>query len=459
MVRTLHPKHGIIFFMAERATEQGGGLSPRLLIRALRHRNYRLFFGGQGISLIGTWMTRVATAWLVYRLTHSAFLLGLVSFASQIPILVLGSVAGVWVDRLNRHKVLIVTQVLSMLQSFALAALALEHIITVNEIILLNLFQGAVNAFDMPARQAFVIQMVEDPQDLGNAIALNSSLVNAARLIGPSIAGLIIAAVGEGYCFFIDGFSYMAVIASLLAMIVTSRLTEHKHDSVLSELHEGWNYVIGFQPIWSILLLLALISLVGMPYTALMPIFAGKILHGGAHTLGFLMGAVGVGALFGAITLAARRSVLGLGRMVPLTAAGFGASLIAFAASQQLWLSLLLLVVTGYCFMQQMASSNTILQTIVEDRKRGRVMSFYAISFQGVAPFGSLIAGAVANRIGAPYTLMIGGATCIVGAAIFGSQLPALRQLIRPIYAQIGIIPEVAAGIHTASVLQEPPED
>ena len=445
--------------MAERATEQGGGLSPRLLIRALRHRNYRLFFGGQGISLIGTWMTRVATAWLVYRLTHSAFLLGLVSFASQIPILVLGSVAGVWVDRLNRHKVLIVTQVLSMLQSFALAALALEHIITVNEIILLNLFQGAVNAFDMPARQAFVIQMVEDPQDLGNAIALNSSLVNAARLIGPSIAGLIIAAVGEGYCFFIDGFSYMAVIASLLAMIVTSRLTEHKHDSVLSELHEGWNYVIGFQPIWSILLLLALISLVGMPYTALMPIFAGKILHGGAHTLGFLMGAVGVGALFGAITLAARRSVLGLGRMVPLTAAGFGASLIAFSASQQLWLSLLLLVVTGYCFMQQMASSNTILQTIVEDRKRGRVMSFYAISFQGVAPFGSLIAGAVANRIGAPYTLMIGGATCIVGAAIFGSQLPALRQLIRPIYAQIGIIPEVAAGIHTASVLQEPPED
>ena len=445
--------------MAERTTERRGGLSLRLLIRALRHRNYRLFFGGQGISLVGTWMTRVATAWLVYRLTHSAFLLGLVSFASQIPILVLGSLAGVWVDRLNRHKVLVVTQVLSMLQSFALAALALKHIITVNEVVLLNLFQGAVNAFDMPARQAFVIQMLEDPEDLGNAIALNSSLVNAARLIGPSVAGLIIAAVGEGDCFLIDGFSYVAVIASLLAMIVTPRLTEHKHDSVLSELREGWNYVIGFQPIRSILLLLALISLVGMPYTTLMPIFAGNILRGGAHTLGFMMGAVGVGALFGAITLAARRSVLGLGRIVPMTAAGFGASLIAFSASQQLWLSLLLLVVTGYCFMQQMASSNTILQTIVEDSKRGRVMSFYAISFQGVAPFGSLIAGAVASRIGAPHTLMIGGATCIVGAAIFASQLPLLRQLIRPIYAQIGIIPEVAAGIHTASVLQEPPED
>lgn len=455
---TPHPKHGIIFLMAERSTERRGGLSSRLLIRALRHRNYRLFFGGQGISLIGTWMTRVATAWLVYRLTHSAFLLGLVSFASQIPILVLGSIAGVWVDRLNRHRVLVITQALSMLQSFALAVLALEHI-TVHEIILLNLFQGAVNAFDMPARQAFLIQMVEHPEDLGNAIALNSSLVNAARLIGPSIAGLIIAAVGEGYCFLIDGFSYMAVIASLLAMIVTPPLSEHQHDSVLSELREGWEYVVGFQPIWSILLLLALISLVGMPYTTLMPIFAGKILHGGAHTLGFMMGAVGVGALFGAITLAARRSVLGLGRVVPTTAAGFGASLIAFSASQHLWLSLLLLVVTSYCFMQQMASSNTILQTIVEDGKRGRVMSFYAISFQGVAPFGSLIAGAVASRIGAPYTLMIGGAACIFGAAIFASQLPVLRQLIRPIYAQIGIIPEVAAGIHTASVLQEPPED
>ena len=444
--------------MAKRSADGRGVLNSRLLIRALRHRNYRLFFGGQGISLIGTWMTRVATAWLVYRLTHSAFLLGLVSFASQIPILVLGSFAGVWVDRLSRHQVLVITQVLSMLQSFALAVLALEHI-TVNEIILLNLFQGAVNAFDMPARQAFVIQMVEHPEDLGNAIALNSSLVNAARLIGPSVAGLIIAAVGEGYCFLIDGFSYLAVIASLLAMIVTPHPGEHKHDSVLSELREGWEYVTGFQPIWSILLLLALISLVGMPYTTLMPIFAGKILHGGAHTLGFMMGAVGVGALLGAITLAARRSVLGLGRVMPMTAAGFGASLVAFSASQQLWLSLLLLVVTGYCFMQQMASSNTILQTIVEERKRGRVMSFYAISFQGVAPFGSLIAGAVASRIGAPYTLMIGGAACIVGAAIFASQLPLLRQLIRPIYAQIGIIPEVAAGIHTASVLQEPPED
>src|SRR5512143_2754855 len=283
----------------------------KFVVRALRHRNYRLFFGGQGISLIGTWMTRVATGWLVYRLTGSAFLLGLVSFASQIPILILGPFAGVWVDRLNRHRVLVITQILSMLESFALAALALSGIITVTEIILLTLFQGCINAFDMPARQAFLIEMVEDRADLPNAIALNSSLVNAARLVGPSVAGLLIAAVGEGYCFLIDGISYIAVIASLLAMTVVTWVPR-EHQSVVSELREGWNYISGFRPIWSILLLLTLVSLVGMPYTALMPIFAGKILHGGAHTFGFLMGAVGVGALIGAMTLAARSSVLGL---------------------------------------------------------------------------------------------------------------------------------------------------
>jgi MFS family permease len=437
---------------------QKGRLNWSLLVRALRHRNYRLFFGGQGISLIGTWMTRVATAWLVYRLTGSAFLLGLVSFAGQIPVLVIGPFAGVWLDRLNRHRVLVVTQVLSMLQSFGLAALALAGVITVHEVILLNLFQGAVNAFDMPARQSFVIEMVEDSEDLGNAIALNSSLVNAARLVGPSVAGLLIAVVGEGYCFLIDGISYMAVIASLLAMTVAVRSSERARQSVLSELRDGWNYVLGSRPIWSILLLLALISLVGMPYTTLMPIFAGRMLHGGAHTLGFLMAAVGVGALIGAVSLAARQSVLGLGRVIPMTAAGFGAGLIAFAASERLWLSLLLLVATGFCFMQQMASSNTILQTIVDDEKRGRVMSFYSMALQGVAPFGSLIAGAAASRIGAPHTLMIGGAICVGGAALFALQLPTLRRLIRPIYVRIGVIPELAAGIHAASVFQQPPE-
>ncbi len=440
------------------STKPRSGMSWNLLVRALRHRNYRLFFGGQGISLIGTWMTRVATGWLVYRLTGSAFLLGLVSFSSQIPILLLGPFAGVWVDRLNRHRVLVVTQALSMVQSFALAGLALAHIITVHEVILLNLFQGAINSFDMPARQAFLIEMVEEREDLGNAIALNSSLVNAARLIGPSVAGLLIAAVGEGYCFLIDGFSYIAVIASLLAMNVTPRAIERARASVLSELRDGWEYVRGFRPIWSILLLLAVISLVGMPYTTLMPIFAGKVLHGGAHTLGFMMGAVGVGALTGAVRLAARRSVLGLGRLIAMTSAGFGAGLVAFSFSHELWLSLVLLVLTGFCFMQQMASSNTILQTITEDSKRGRVMSFYSIAFQGVAPFGSLTAGAIASRIGAPHTLMIGGAICVCGAGWFAMQLPAIRKLVRPIYQQIGIIPEVAQGIQTATALQESSE-
>jgi MFS family permease len=430
----------------------------RLVVRALQHRNYRLFYGGQGISLIGTWMTRVATGWLVYRLTHSAFLLGLVSFAGQIPILLLSPIAGVWVDRLNRHRVLVVTQVLSMLESFALAGLALGGVITVLEVILLNLFQGAVNAFDMPARQAFVVEMVESKEDLPNAIALNSSLVNAARLVGPAVAGVLIAAVGEGYCFLLDGISYMAVIASLLAMSLVP-WTPRAHASVRSELREGWEYVRGFRPIWAILLLLSLVSLVGMPYTALMPIFAGNILHGGAHTFGFLMGATGVGALIGAVSLAARRSVLGLGRLVALMAAGFGASLIAFAASRQLWLSLLLLVLTGFSFMQQMASSNTILQTIAEDSKRGRVMSFYAMAFQGMAPFGSLIAGVVAARIGAPQTLMIGGSICIFGAGVFAWQLPVLKRIVRPIYVQMGILPEMASGINTASVLQEPPQE
>ena len=434
------------------------GTDWHLLVRALRHRNYRLFFGGQGVSLIGTWMTRVATGWLVYRLTHSAFLLGLVSFAGQIPILLLGAFAGVWVDRLSRHRVLVVTQILSMLESFALAALALSGRITVIDVILLNLFQGAVNAFDMPARQAFVVEMVETREDLPNAIALNSSLVNAARLVGPAVAGLLIAGFGEGYCFLFDGISYIAVIISLLAMSLVP-WAPREHASVGAELRDGWNYVRRFRPIWAILLLLSVISLVGMPYTALMPIFAGTILHGGAHTFGFLMGAVGVGALIGAVTLAARRSVLGLGRLVGLTAAGFGASLVAFAASRLLWLSLLLLVITGFCFMQQMASSNTILQTISEDEKRGRVMSFYSMAFQGVAPFGSLIAGAMASRIGAPHTLMLGGAICVLAAALFAWNLPVLRQLVRPIYVEKGIVHELASAINAATVLQEPPEE
>lgn len=428
-------------------------------LRALKSRNYRLFFSGQGISLVGTWMTRIAASWLVYRLTNSAFLLGVVGFAGQIPALVLAPVAGVWVDRWDRHRTLIVTQALSMVQSLALAALTLAGAITISELIWLSLFQGFINAVDMPARQAFVVEMIENRADLGNAIALNSSIVNAGRLVGPAIAGVLVAAAGEGWCFLVDGISYIAVIISLLMMTVRRREPARADTRVLHELAEGWRYVSQFPPIRSILLLLALVSLVGSPYTVLMPVFASNVLHGGANTLGFLMAGSGVGALTAAITLAARRTVLGLGRVIPLSAGLFGVGLIGFGASRWISLSLALMFLTGFGMMRQLAASNTVLQTIVEPDKRGRVMSFYSVAFLGIAPFGSLLAGALASRVGAPLTLISGGVLCVAGSLWFARKLPLLRELIRPIYAELGILPvEVAAGLQSATALQTPPE-
>ena len=429
------------------------------MLRALGHRNYKLFFSGQSVSMIGTWMTRIATSWLVYRLTGSALLLGVVGFAGQIPSFALAPFAGVLVDRWNRHKLLVATQVLAMLQSLALAVLALTGLISIWHVIALSIFQGVINAFDMPARQAFVVEMVERREDLPNAIALNSSMVNAARLLGPSLGGVVIAAVGEGWCFMLDGISYLAVIASLLAMKITPRANKPKKGvNMLAQLREGWQYAMGFAPIRKVLLLLALVSLVGMPYTVLMPVFANEILRGGPNTLGLLMAASGVGALVGAMFLAARRSVLGLGKYIPLTAAAFGAGLVAFSFSRVLWLSLPLMVITGLGFMVQMAASNTVLQTIVDEDKRGRVMSFYTMAFMGTAPFGSLLAGSLAERIGAPHTLMFGGLGCIAGAVWFATSLPSLRRDVRPIYVKIGILPEIAAGIHQTSELSVPPE-
>jgi MFS family permease len=418
-----------------------------LLLRALRSRNYRLFFEGQIVSLIGTWMTRVATSWLVYRITGSAFLLGLTGFAGQIPVFFLTPFAGVWLDRWNRHRTLLVTQTLSMLQSFALAALALGGIITVWEIIVLVLLQGSINAFDMPARQAFVVQMIERREDLGNAIALNSSMVNGARLIGPAVAGVVIAAVGEGYCFLIDGFSYMAVIASLAAMQVAPARARGEYRPLISELSEGWRYVKESAPIRSVLLFLALVSLVGMPYTVLMPIFAGAILHGGPHALGFLMAAAGLGALTGAVALAMRPGVLGLGRVIAWSAGLFGAGLIGLGLSRTLWLSLAAVAAAGFGMMRHMASSNTILQTIVAEDKRGRVMAYYSMAFVGVAPFGSLAAGAIAAKVGAPWTILGGGTLCLGGAAWFAWRLPSLRRVVHPIYAELGILPPVPSSL------------
>ncbi len=413
--------------------------------RALRHRNFRLFFGGQSISLIGTWMTRIAISWLVYRLTGSALVLGVVGFVGQIPTFLLAPFAGVWVDRLDRRNVLVWTQVLAGVQSLILAALTLTKVVTIREIVVLSIFQGLINAFDMPGRQAFLIEMVEDRKDLGNAIAINSSMVNVARLIGPSLAGLIIAGVGEGYCFLIDGISYLAVIASLLMMRITPAAVAIARDarpSMLVQLREGWDFVAAFVPIRAILLLFAICSLMGMPFTVLMPIFASKVLHGGPHTLGFLMGAAGSGALVAALSLAFRRSVVGLTKVIPTAAAIFGAGLILFGLSHLLWLSMIMMLFVGYGMMEGMAASNTIIQTLVKENMRGRVMSYYTMAFVGMAPFGSLLAGGLAHVFGAPHAVLFTGSCCIAGAAWFTTQLPAIRAVMRPLYIEMGLLPD-----------------
>jgi MFS family permease len=417
---------------------QHGGLSHAW--RALRHRNFRLFFGGQSISLIGTWMTRVATSWLVYRLTKSAILLGTVGFAGQIPTFLLAPIAGVIVDRIDRRKVLVWTQTLAMVQSLLLAWLTLSNRVTIGEILALSAFQGVINAFDMPGRQSFMIRMVENRSDLSNAIAINSSMVNVARLIGPSLAGIVIAATNEGWCFFIDGVSYIAVIASLLMMRIKPD-PQHQGATMIEQMRQGWVYVADSLPIRNILLLFALLSLMGWPFMVLMPIFAAQVLHGGPHTLGFLMGAVGVGSLISALSLVLRRSVRGLTKVIPIAAVVFGIGLIAFGLSKGIWLSLVMMLVTGFGMMQGLTSSNTILQTLVDEKMRGRVMSYYTMAFVGMAPFGSLLAGAMAHAIGAPRTVIVSGVACIAGGLLFWTQLPAIRRDMRPIYERLGIIP------------------
>lgn len=436
----------------------------RSIVRALAHRNYRLFFIGQGISLIGTWMTRIATLWLVYRLggDDAGFLLGLIGFAGQIPTFFLAPLAGVLVDRWDRHRTLLVTQVLAMVQSALLAVVAFAQqsdTATLWQVTALSVFQGLINAFDMPARQAYLVEMISRKEDLPNAIALNSSLVNGARLLGPSLAGVLIALVGEGWCFLIDAVSYLAVIASLLAMQITPRPRQPRTSRIWQETVEGFRYAFGFAPIRSLLLLLGLVSFMGMPYAVLLPIFAADILGGGPYTLGFLSAASGVGALIGALYLASRRSVLGLGRIIVLATASFGIGLIGLGLSHSLWLSLLMMLISGFGMMVEMAASNTILQTIVEEDKRGRVMSFFSMAFFGMAPLGSLFAGSMAKVVGAPGTVEIGGVACLLGALLFALRLPRLRELVGPIYSRMGIVPEIASGLQAATEMTRPPED
>jgi len=392
-------------------------------------------------------MTRVATSWLVYRLTDSAFLLGVVGFLGQIPALFLSPLAGVWVDRWDRHRAMVITQAMAMVQSLALAVLTLTHTINMPWILVLTFLQGVINTFETPARQSFVVQMIEDRADLSNAIALNSSIVNAGRLVGPAIAGIVIAWVGEGYCFLIDGVSYIAVIYSLLAMknLLPGLRNPPRH--IGHELAEGWRYIISSPAIRWILLMLGLVSLIGMPFTVLMPIIADKVLGGGAHTLGFLTAATGLGALACAVALAMRGSVRGLGKWLGIAAAILGVSLILFGLSRSFWWSMVLMFGAGYGMMQQIVTSNTILQTIVADDKRGRVMSFYSMSVFGFLPIGSLFAGMLASWMGAPNTLILGGALCLLASVWYFGRLPEIRRVIRPVYIEMGIMEDPAAAI------------
>jgi MFS family permease len=409
--------------------------------RALRHRNFRLFFLGQSISMIGTWMTRLATTWLVYHLTHSALMLGIVSFAGQFISFALGPFAGVWVERLNRRRLLVWTQAAAAAQSLALAALTLTHVITLWEIIALAALQGLINSLDMPGRQSFLVQMVEDRNDLSNAIAINSSMANGARLVGPAIAGLVVAAFGEGWCFLLDGISYLAVIASLLLMHIRPSGMLGSKATMFEQMREGWEYVSTFRPIRTILLLFSLISLMGYSWSVLLPLFAARVLHGGATTLGWLSGAAGIGALTSALSLAVRKSVVGLTSMIQVAAAMLGVALILFGLSHTLWLSLVLMVFVGFGMLQTASVSNTIIQSLVPEDKRARAMSYYTMAFFGSAPFGSLLAGALADRIGAPHTVILTGLFCLAGSLWFTLELPAIRKIMQPIYQEKGLLP------------------
>ncbi|MGH9703785.1 MAG: MFS transporter [Candidatus Acidiferrales bacterium] len=442
-------EEAVVSHRAGTSAGRAGAARPSLF-RALRHRNFQLFFSGQMISLIGTWMDNIAEGWLVYRLTGSAVLLGTVSFAGQIPVFLLATLGGTMADRHNRRKIVIATQSTSMVLALTLAGLTLSGRIRVWEIVVLAALLGCVNAFDIPARQAFRVDMV-GKEDLINAIALNSSMFNGARIIGPAIAGILVASIGEGWCFFANGISYIAVITGLLLMKLGPLAVASREASPFEHAAEGFRFVRNTAPIRALLLLIALMSLVAMPYAVLMPIFAGDVYHRGARALGWLMGATGIGALLGALTLATRRGVHGLGRWVAFASAGFATCLILFASSQWFWLSLALLVPTGFCMMLQMSSCNTLIQSMVPDRLRGRVMAVYSMMFMGMAPIGALLAGILAHHIGARWTVILGGVVGLAGSAVFSLNLPALRVEARELIVAQGL-----AGGEPASTMPPP---
>lgn len=423
------------------------------MFQALRSRNFRLYAWGQGVSLVGSWMSRLALSWLTYRLTHSALMLGLVGFSGQIFTFLLAPFAGVWVDRMDRRRLLVVTQIASGVQSLLLAVLTLTRVITIDEVLLLASVQGFVDAFDMPARQSFVVKMVDRREELPNAIALNSTLVQLARLIGPVVAGWIIAVSNEGYCFLVDAISYVAVVVSLEIMRVRYERPTGVRAGMVEQMREGWGYVRSFVPIRNILLLFAMSNLMGFSAMVLLPIFATQVLHGGPHTLGVLTGANGTGALVAALLLARRRGVVGLEKRIQVAVVVYGVGLLVFGASHVLWLSLVALAATGFGMMQTLASSNTVIQTLVPESKRGRVMGYYTVAFVGMLPFGSLLVGALAHGIGAPRTLLLTGVVMLMSAAVFFSQRRVMAEQMRARYEELGLL-KGRADVGTTAVVR-----
>lgn len=421
--------------------------------RTLMYRNYRLFFIGQGLSLIGTWMQQLALSWLVYRLTNSIFLLGVVGFSSQIMVFLFSPFAGAVADRIDRRKMIIITQILALIQALILSALVYTNLITVWLIMLLSIILGFIMSFDAPIRQSFMVDLIDHKKDLGNAIALNSSLFNGARLVGPFLAGLVIAKTGEGFCFLLNAASYFAVIIALLMMRITPKKHQKPKTKMTREIIDGFKYVYQCVPIRYVLLLLAFVSLIGMPPAVIMPAFAKDILLGGPQTLGYLMGASGFGALCGALYMASGKNVLNLGKIILISTLTFSFGLIFLSFAKVLWVALLVLMIIGFSFMLQMAASNTLLQTIVDDDKRGRVMSIYTMAFIGMAPFGSLVIGSAAHYWGIPFVLFIGGVLCFISAIIFGAFLPSFHKMVHPVYIKMGIMPELNKAINTVAEL------
>lgn len=412
------------------------------MFRALKSRNYRLFWFGQMVSLMGTWMEQTAMSWLLYKLTNSALLLGVIAFLGQAPGFFIAPFAGTLADRFNRRNILLTTQSLAMLQAVIVTYLTLSGKVQVVHLMCLGVFLGIVVGVETPVRQSFVVDMLERPEDLSNAISLNSSIFNSARFIGPAIAGVAVAQVGEGWCFLINAVSYSAVILALLAMRLKPKILPAPEGGYLKSIREGFVYAYQFEPIRLILMMVATLSLVALPYTVIMPVYARTVLHGGPETLGYLLGTAGAGALLGALWLAARKNALGLSRLIPVAILIFGTGLIGFGLSRIVWLSYILLFITGFGMITQLASCNIILQTLADDDKRGRVMSLYTMSFLGVAPFGSLMIGWLANHIGVSWTLCIGGTISILAGIYFTFRLPGLRVLMRPVYIQKGILQE-----------------